>query len=522
MIRVIALVCLVVAAVSVAGVPVRVGAAEPGGTLRVALTSDVVKLDPHRANDCFSTYVFDEIFDTLVALDDHLNFVPHVAESWQAAPDGTVWTFKIRKGITFSDGSPLTAKDVAFSFHRILDVPEAVSGKLSKVNMIAAVDVVDDSTVRFRLKRPYAPFLGAARQHITPQAVVERMGDEAFNRAPVGSGPFRLRAWRKGEQVTLVRNDRSWLKKPNLDSVVFRPIEDGTSRTLALLAGEVDMVDSLLPQMIDRVRGGGFTVIIKPSLFYQYLGFRQYASPYTNVKFRVMVQQAIDVDRLVATVYGRGGTRAYSPVEPGLWPRNEAAWKTATPKYDPARARALFEELIKDGVMTKDTPIVVHVSQNTDTQKIGEIAVTSLKQIGVNATLKVSEWTAFLDNVINSKDGEIYTLGTSPAQPDPDAVYAWLFATASNNGGNILGLKAVDNKAVDDLIARAAATTDRRLREQLYTRINQTVIFDQRYHVPLVYPNQIVGLSAKVHDPVPMPICGSWMVTGQHNTWMSR
>lgn len=521
MARWIALGSLVILMGGLASAPTGVGAAEAGGTLRIGITADVVKLDPHRVNDCFSTYVFDEMFDTLVALDDQLNFLPHVAESWQATPDGLSWTFKIRKNIKFHDGSALTAKDVSFSFHRILDVPEAVSGKLSKVNMIDKVDVLDDYTVRFHLKRPYAPFVGAARQHIVPQAIVERVGEEAFNRQPVGSGPFKFQSWKKGEQVVLVRNDEYWLRKPNLQSVVFRPIEEGTTRGLALMAGEVDMVDNLLPQMIDRVKGAGLDVIIKPSLSYTYLASRLYEPPYNNVKFRMMVQHAVDVDRLVATVYGQGATRAYGPVEPGLWPRDENAWKTETLKYDPTKAKVLLAELVKEGVMTAETSVTVHVSQGQP-EKIGEIVVTSLKQIGVNAKLKVSEWTAFLNNVINTKEGEIYTLGTSPAQPDPDAVFAWLFATASNNGGNILGLKAVDNKQVDDLIAKGAATTDRRAREEIYSRVNRTVIFDQHYHIPLAYPNQVLAKSRKVQDPIAMPICGSWIVTKQHNTWIAK
>lgn len=502
-----------------AGAPSGQGQAKEkvGGTLTIATPKDAIKLDPGRTNDQPSMAVIDQIFDTLVALNKNQELVPAVAESWTVSPDGKSWTFKIRKGIQFHDGSELTAEDVAFSFQRILDVPEAESQKRSKISMISKITVVDPNTVRFDLAYPYAPFLGAARQHIVPKKVVESVGEAAFAKQPVGSGPFKFKSWKRDEGITLVRHENYWRKKPNLDSVVFRPIPDATVAGMAGITGEVDVVEDLSGQLIGRATEAKLRVDRVEGMNYFWIGFTQYAPPYNNLKFRQMVAHAIDLDQAIPTIFQDAATRAYGPVAPGLWPRDLEAMKAGAPKPDRTRAAQLFDELVKEGVMTKTAPVLFHVNNDPPRQKLAEYVVTSLKEIGVNAQLKVDEWTPYLANLTKDKQGQMYILGTTPAIMDPDAVFNWLFSSESNQGGVILGLK---KSAIDDQLLEARQTNDRAKRETIYKDVQKKVMLEQIYHIPAYHRNVVRAIHPRVHDLATSPL-GDWpLVTADANVWV--
>ncbi len=209
--------------------------------LVIGMASEPIHLDPMRSNDSASQYAYNLVYDRLVTLDEKLQPAPAAAESWQVSADGTVYTFRLRKGIRFHDGSPLTAEDVKFSFERILD-PKNASDKRSFISVVKQVEVVDPLTVRLRLEAPYAPFLFQARQHIVPKAAAEKAGDN-FTRRPIGSGPFRFVEWQVNDRLALARSDAYWLARPHLEQVVMKPIPDRAVAASNLLAGDVDLIE---------------------------------------------------------------------------------------------------------------------------------------------------------------------------------------------------------------------------------------------------------------------------------------
>lgn len=490
---------------------------KPGGTLVIATKKDAIKLDPGRNNVVESMNVIDQIFDALVVYNSKLEIAPWVAESWTTTPDGKSLTFKIRQGIKFHDGSPLTAEDVAFSFQRILAVPAAISGKRTRIDMIEKITVVDPYTVQIDLKYPFAPFLGGARIHIVPKKIVEAVGEEKFANEPVGSGPFKFKSWKRDEAITLVRNDDYWFTKPYLDAVVFKPIPDATVAGMSGIVGEVHVVDGILGQLRERAQAAKLTVDQVEGMNYYFIGFTQYAAPYNNVKFRRMVAHSVDLEKAIPSIFQGDATRAWGPVAPGVWPRDLETLKAEFPKPDKAKATALFEELISEGVMKRDTPIVFHVNPDPPRQKLAEYVVVSLKEIGVNASLKVSDYTAYSANLNKNHEGQMYILGTIPAVPDPDAVFNWLFSSGSNHGGNILGLKKSE---VDDLLMQGRQITDRAKREEIYKQIQRKVILEQLYHIPGYHQNQVRAISPLVHGMKTQPMGGWQLVTGETNVWM--
>jgi len=488
-----------------------------GGTLTIAVAKDVYTLDPGRTNDLQSQRVYSLIFDTLVTNNKKFQIISSVAESWSDV-GAKEWTFKLKRGIKFTDGTELTSEDVAYSFQRILDVPEAASQKRSKISMIERIETPDKYTVKFYLSFPYAPFLGAAAQHIVPKHVVESVGEKEFGRKPVGSGPFTLKEWILDDHVTLSRNETYWRAKPHLGQIVFRPIPDPTVAAMAAIAGEVDVVEQLQGSTIDKVKGAGVDVKIAEGMTYYPVAFRMYGPPYDNVKFRKMVYYSTDMDSAIAVVLPNGtGYRAYTPVILGVWPRDVEHAKSVALKQDKAKAKALFEELIAEGVMTKATPVVFLSNEDSVRVKLFEIMVTNLKEIGVNAQLKVLEYSAWLDSVVKQKVPCICCLGCTAAILDPDAIFNWQFSCGSNLGGNILGLKRSE---IDDMLAQARTTTDRGVRETLYKKIEKWVIEENVYHIPAYTLNTVIAVNKRVHGLEPSPD-GYWRILIEDtNVWV--
>lgn len=504
----------------VLGCAAAVVAQEPvaGGTLKITTVKDAIVLDPGRTNDAASSHIYDQIFDTLVTFNSDLDIVPSIAASWEVTEDGARWQFNLRDDVLFHDGSPLTSEDVAFSFQRILDAPEAASQKRSKIAMIDSIETPDATTVVFNLSFPYAPFLGAALQHIVPKQIVEGIGEAEFASNPVGSGPFKFHSWTRDEAVVLVANEEYWLKTPNLARVEFRPVPDSTVAALGAIAGETDVVEGLSGQMIERVRAANVDVQTVAGLNYYWIGFTQYDTPYDNATFRRMVAHAVDLDSAIPVIYPNGAaTRALGPVAEGLWPRNVEALEAKTIPYDPDEAKRLFQELQADGVMTAETPVVFHINNDPPRQKVAEYVVNSLQAIGVNAVLKVDEWSVYLGNLIDDEDGQLYILGTVPAIIDPDAVFNWLFSCESNQGGVILGLTCSE---LDDWLFEARNITDQERRAELYEAVLDVVLFDEVYHIPAYHLTQNIAVNRRVHDLQVSPL-GVWnLVTPDANVWV--
>src|SRR5213594_374942 len=238
----------VAAVISAAGVA-SPAAAQPAGTLVVGLVAEPVNLDPAQVTDLNSNRVGRRVVETLVTFpEESTQVVPGLAESWTISKDGLRYSFKLRKGVTFHDGTPLNAEAVKFSIERQID-PEHPFNKLGKYPFanyffgnVRAVEVVDPSTVEFVLKEPRASFLAiltaGAASIVSPTAVKKLGVDYALQ--PVGTGPFRYVAWDRGQRVVLERNAQYWKSPVKVERVIYRPIAEDQTRLTELLTGALD------------------------------------------------------------------------------------------------------------------------------------------------------------------------------------------------------------------------------------------------------------------------------------------
>lgn len=467
------------------------GQGGPAGrnTLVIGGAKDIVSPDPYRTNDADSAYVYQLIFDPFVTIDSQGRVVPMVAERWEVSADGLTYTFYLRRGVKFHNGEELTADDVVFSLDRAFDPANAAGRKAENIRVIKTYAAAGTDRVRITLEFPFAPFPAALSSlFIQPRKAVTAAGAQ-FERQPVGSGPFRLVEWVVNNRVVLEANPSYWLKRPQLERVIIRPIPDSSTAAAALVAGDIDATAVVTAANLPVLRRDAAIEIVQaPANNYVFLGFRMLRAPFTDARFRRAVYMSVNWDAAIRTlVPPELGSRAYGSVPPSLWPRDDEALRDIALKEDDGQARRLFQALIAEGVMPRDFRIIVAPPPDDTRIKLAEVLVVNLRQNGVNAELQRLEWATYI-NFIQSDAMSLYMLGTIPAFPDPDANLRWLFSSASQQAKF---LNLADTR-LDDRLVAAQRTLARRDREAMYREI-QREMMRSVYHIPMYYLNNVVA-----------------------------
>ncbi|MGH2615911.1 MAG: ABC transporter substrate-binding protein [Thermomicrobiales bacterium] len=333
-----------------------------GGSLVIGRGEDADSLDPIRAGSFATGDTIALVYDTLTALDMDGSVVPNLAESWEVSADGMEYTFTLREGILFHDGTPLDAEAVKVHFDRTID-PTSGGRSASWIDQLQKTNVIDERTVAMVLKASWAPLLATLTVSAfgipSPTAVAE--SGEDYGQNPVGSGPFMFQEWVPGDHITLVKNPNyqcflPYVENtgaPYLDEVVWRVIPETQSLITALEAGELGLAN-LPPQhvrnFIDRQ---GFTTYSKPDAgtLTNFVEFNFFKPPFDDVRVRQAFAHAIDVDTIIATVMEGQAVRNFCFLPVGLPGWDGAACEQHGYAYDPERANALLDEAgwIHDG-----------------------------------------------------------------------------------------------------------------------------------------------------------------------------
>jgi peptide/nickel transport system substrate-binding protein len=314
--------------------------------LTIDAPNDAATLDPHLQWDTDSYGVYRNIFDNLLTRDVSGKIVPQIATAWRNIDDTHV-EFDLRTDVKFHDGTPLTADDVAFSAKRITN-PELRSSALSQFDQIIEAKANGPRKVVLTAKSPYPVLLAQlVKLSIVPKAYVERVGDQEFNLRPIGSGPYKLREWQKGVQVTVDANDTYWHGKPPFRTVVFRAVPDVSTRIADLKTSRADLIRLLPPDEAIALRNNpSINVLTVPTERVGYMFINAQAGPTADLRVRQAIAYAVDKQGLIdALLQGLGkpvnsiGAEpifGYQPEIPGYG-------------YDPVKARALVKEAKADG-----------------------------------------------------------------------------------------------------------------------------------------------------------------------------
>jgi peptide/nickel transport system substrate-binding protein len=355
------------------------------GILKVAQTQDLVSLDPIATSDNASIFAQLLIFDTLLRPSkDATKLEPGLAESWQVSSDGMTYSFKLREA-KFSDGTPVTAGDVAFSLKRAGS--DASSWKRF-FSGIETIDTPDDHTVVLKLKKVFTPLLNNLAlfsSAILPQKAFEAASGAFFDK-PIGSGQFTVAAWNKGQGLSLKKNANYWQAgKPDLDGAELLVIPEGNSRVLKLQAGEIDAALEIpLNQMQSLGRAGTIKTAVADVLRSDFVLMNTKKKPFDDVRVRQALNYAVDKEGLVkALLYGAGKV-ANSPMPPMAY---------ADPDLKPyAHDIAKAKGLLKEAGYTEGfkTSLLVHSGRPLHRQ-LGQALQSALAQIGVIAEIRLVE-----------------------------------------------------------------------------------------------------------------------------------
>lgn len=472
---------------AVAGVALAAGlgapalAQTPPGVLVVGQIAEPKSLDPAAVTAVNDFRILVNLYEGLLKYKPGtLEVAPGLAESWEVSDDGTVYTFKLRPGVTFHDGTPLNAEAVKFNFDRMLDDthpfhdtgPFPLSFFFSSVQMTEAVDEV---TVKFTLNEPYAPFLSNLAYPtgliVSPAAVAQYGAD--FGRNPAGTGPFKFGEWRSNEAVVIEKNPDYWGEPAGTDAVVFRPITDANTRVAEMLAGGIDMMVEVPPTALSEFQSADFQVVEQAGPHVWFLILNAKEGPFADKRVRQAANYAINKEAIVNDVLEGTADVAAGPTPPAFaWAYDDSL---SPYPYDPEKAKALLAEA---GV-APGTEITFYVTEGgsgmLDPIPMGTAIQADLNAVGFDTKIETYEWNTFLGEVNPGLEGKADMAEMAWMTNDPDTLpflalrtEAWPDAGGFNSG-------YYSNPEVDKLLEEARVATDQGKRAELYMEMQRIV-----------------------------------------------
>jgi peptide/nickel transport system substrate-binding protein len=454
----------------------------------VDLVNEPSTLDPQLQWNPDSYFVYRNIFDNLVTRDNDGTIIGEVATSWKAVSDKQV-VFTIRGGITFHDGTPLTAADVAFSVNRIID-PKLASPQISQFNKIAKAEATGDHEVTLTLISPYPALLAQlTKLSIVPKHVVDAIGNAAFNLAPVGSGPYKFVKWDRGVAVTLDRNDAYWGTKAPFPQAVFRAVPDASTRLADLQSGTVDFARALTSDQAAQLSGSA-NVKALPVLTERlsYIRINETKPPFDNPALRQALAYAIDKDGITQGILGGLDKPLGQMVTPAHF-----GWSTSVPSlgYDPDKAKALIASAGK--------PSKFHLTIGAFfDQRVAEAVQQELQDVGFDVDISQVDTPTFLQLIQKGpNDGPTLAISTSScACQDADGALYSLFHSGSS-------WTIVAKPEIDSLLDEAGSSSDDNQRLDDYRKVSDWIATD----IPAVPLYQMVAIygAAKQLNFTPTP-----------------
>jgi peptide/nickel transport system substrate-binding protein len=462
-------------------------AAATPGVLVVGLVAEPTSLDPGQLTDINSMKLLGALYDTLVRFKPNsFDLEPSLATAWDRSADGLLYTFKLRSGVKFHDGTDFNADAVKFTYDRLLDPthPYADTGPFpfapGYYGSIAETIVVDPLTVQFRLNRQDAALLDAFTLNtgriVSPDAVKKSRKDFAQN--PVGTGPFKFDSWDHNVRIALNANPDYWDGAPALQQMIFRPLADEQTRITEFLSGGVDVIFDVPPDNIDQVKKtAGALFLAQPGPHVWWVTLNTKKPPFDNVLVRQAANFAVNKDALTLDILKGTGTPAVGPIPPAItWAYTD---QVAHYNYDPDRAKALLQQ---SGVLLpiNITFWVTESGSGMQSPKtMGTAIQADLAAVGINAQIQTFEWGAFLNKYGTGLADEAAMAELSwmfdsgdPAHMLPNNLYGPACSPKGFNGG------CYQNPVVDGLLESALKVYDRDQRGAIYKQIQQVVAAD--------------------------------------------
>ncbi|MEJ8545540.1 ABC transporter substrate-binding protein [Brevibacillus borstelensis] len=482
---------------------------EPAGpktaadTLFVAINADQGTLDPAVTFDNAAWKITYPAYERLVEYDGESTEVkPGLAKEWKVSEDGLAWTFALEEGHTFADGTPVTADAVKFTFDRTLAIKK---GPADVYSVIKEVKVDSPAQVTFVLSKNFPPFLSTLAANyggIVNPKVKEKeqngdLGQNFLANNTMGSGPYQLAEWNKGEYLKLTVNPHSSVK-PAFQTVYFKIVPDATAQRLQLEQGEIDIAEGIPNEQLKAVKElPNVEVLQKPSLFvdYVYVNSSKGNAALKNPKVRQALSYAIDYDALTESVQEGFATQMRGPIPKGLWGHDESAHQY---KRDVEKAKALLAEA---GVSNLTLDLLY-----SDNKPWWETEALTLQaffaDIGVKLNLKKIAYATSREMI----DAGEFDLALGVWSPDFGDPYMFMNYWFDSVNFGLAGNRAFyKNDKVDELVRKAASVNDKAEREKLYKEA-QTITIDEAPYLYLYQKDFLLPVSKNVKGFVYNPM----------------
>ena len=499
---------------------------DPDATLAMATNADPT-LNPWTPGAVVESNLINTLlFDQLVRYDkEDLTPAPALAESWEVAEDGLSWTFTLRDDVTWHDGEPFTADDVAFTFNDVVLVDELAANNGSSFGPVERVEVVDETNVRFVLNEPFSslPYYLAYYAGILPEHLLgdaeNPLSVASFNKqTPVGTGAFKVAEFVPGSYVRLERNPAYWGGEPKVAGVVFSIVPDPNTQLAQVLAGELDMVTVSDPALLAGVANNPNLEIIEQSQnVYYFVALNQNDPRFQDARVRQALLHAIDRQAIIDSVLKGYGEIATGPIAP----LQQALYNPEVPNYpfDPEKAKELLAEAGwtpgPDGILAKDgEPLNIAMP----TGQFGYLVPATLlvqqywKDIGVQADVQVLEWNAYIQQMFVNRQYEA-TLAwwSTPPTPDVSPYYA---SSAAEAGQNIPGYKSAE---LDEIVAAGRGATSEEAQIETYREM-QAFLAQELPYLYLWYPDIVTVRNVRIegmldiNNPAAFQYASEWYV----------
>lgn len=480
-----------------------------GGEVIIGISELPDTLDPQKTGAAITATIMRNAGDTLIAKNFNGEYVPSIASDWTVSEDGLTWSFTIREGVVFHDGTTLDAIAVKASFDRILDPATNAVSAGTNVGPMLSTSAPDSTTFEFVLSEPFAPLLENLTHptlSIINTAAAEAMGSD-FGRTPVLSGPWKVEEWRTGDRIVLKRHEAyAWAPEhlhqggpAHIETLTFQSIIEEASRSVAFEAGEVHQL-TLAPYDIEWIVEADqhWTVsYLRPGV--TWFGMNVTKAPFDDVRVRRAMYHAInktDVMNAAIEEYGQPVYGYLSPVMLGYW---EGISEYA-PAFDVEQAKALLSEagwadsdgdgiLEKDGNRLEFTTLIIP----TDAHARASVVIQSqLKAIGVHMEIQTLEFSTLLNQ---AGSGEYQSMLMGYTSLEPNIAYQW-FHSSQVGAGN---LSFIEDPTLDELIMEGRSTMDIDERIEVYAELERAVV-DLVPWVPLYVDEYTVGFNKMLHN----------------------
>ena len=451
----------------------------------IGLKSEPSSLDPHVSKVIWDQFVAYAMFDRLVKYDEKMRVVRSLAEGW-SNPDPLTWEVKIRENVKFHNGEPLTTDDVIYSFDRIIEMQTGYYGAFADIDYY---EKIDDYNLRIVTKIPYNFVTQFNNIFIVPKDYLEAFGDEHFSKNPVGSGMYKYNSG-DTNHISLSLNKDYWGQKNNIENLDIKVVKRDKQFD-AILQGEVDVVQDLLPEEYDKLKDlENIDTFIGHSNLFHYLGMKiDDASPLSEINVRKAIAYAIDIDEINALIFSNNAYPASQLGDQGVFGYN--------PEIE-LKARDLIKanKLMNASGYSEGFDVTIHTPLGVR-YEVGKMVAHQLSDININATVIEVEDKAFWKELFKENHSYSMFIGGFSVGSIIDHTLDTLFYTKNDEGHGKYNFFNYSNHEVDTLLDKAAITNDFEEKGENLMQANK-MILDDTPIVPLYSMPRYYGINKKI------------------------